>query len=134
MLFLCSFCFLVYHTEGRHLNFGDNPSINENVSIPIGYEEIFLHGLLDINQGPTDIEAYTDQNNVYVSFHRSFGNVSVTLYNPSNIMIYSNEVSTNNEQLLIIPLTGGASGTYLLELESANGYAEGEFEIIPLNN
>ena len=33
--------------------------------------------------------------------------------------------------VLIIPVTGGTSGTYTLVLDSANGYAEGDFERDP---
>ena len=50
---------------------------------PSGADRIELMGLLDINHGPNDVEAFADQNFVYIYFHRNFGNVSIALYNPT---------------------------------------------------
>lgn len=96
-------------------------------SIPEGYEQIPLHGQLELGQGSNDIEAYTDQMNVYVIFHRSFGLVNITLYNEFWMSIYSDVVNTSVQQTVVIPITGTSEGVYTLVLENANGYAEGDY-------
>ena len=98
---------------------------------PSGADEIHLVGLLDLNQGPNDIEAYADGNYVYIYFNRNFGNVSITLYNISGVMIYNDIVNTAVQQTVIIPITGIVDGLLTLVLENANGYAEGEFDNTP---
>lgn len=100
-------------------------------SIPHGAEEIVLHGLLETNAGPEDVEAYIDGDFLYVSFHRSFGNVSITLYNPNNLIIYSGVVNTAVQQLLVIPVSLNDEGIYTIVLENATGYADGDFEKQP---
>lgn len=70
-------------------------------SIPEGYEQIHLHGQLELGHGPNDVEAYTDQVNIYV-------------------------VDTTIQQTVIIPISGKPSGTYSVLLESDLGYSEGE--------
>jgi hypothetical protein len=37
-------------------------------------------------------------------------------------------VNTNVQQVVIIPFNAAASGSYIVELSNANGYAEGEFD------
>lgn len=96
-------------------------------SIPDGYEQIHLNGQLELGQGSNDIEAYTDQVNVYVIFHRSFGLVNITLYNEFWMSIYSDVVNTSVQQTVVIPITGTSDGVYTLVLENANGYAEGDY-------
>ncbi|MBR3711178.1 MAG: DUF3244 domain-containing protein [Bacteroidales bacterium] len=95
---------------------------------PTGSEQIYLQGRLAYNAGPNDIEAYVDGNYVYVSFHRDFGAVSVTLYDPYGLSIYSDVVNTAIQQLVVIPINALNEGIYTIVLENANGYADGEFE------
>lgn len=95
---------------------------------PTGAEQIFLHGRLDLNAGPNDIEVYLDGNYVYLYFHRDFGAVSVTLYNPMGAIIYSDVVNTSFQHLVVIPITTLAEGIYTIVLENAFGYSDGEFE------
>lgn len=97
-------------------------------SIPYGAEEIDLHGQLDLNAGPNDIEAYLYQNSVYVYFHQSFGNVHITLYDPNGSIIYNDVVNTAVQQLVIIPITSQAEGNYTIVLENPSGYLDGDFE------
>jgi hypothetical protein len=94
---------------------------------PINAQTIHLKGKLDVNAGPNDIEAYFDGNYVYVNFHRDFGAVSITLYDPSDLTIYSDMVNTSVQQLVVIPLTTLSEGVYTLVLESAFGYSDGDF-------
>ena len=101
--------------------------ICETTNPPLGADEIHLVGQLDLNQGPNDIQAYADENYVYIYFHRNFGNVSITLYNVMGVMIYNDVVNTTVQQTVIIPITGIVDSTLTLVLENANGYAEGEF-------
>lgn len=98
---------------------------------PASAEQIHLHGTLDLGAASDDIEAYVDENTVYLSFHRSFGNVTVTLYNPSGSTIYSGVVNTAMQQLLVIPMTFSTEGTYTVVIENASGYADGDFEKQP---
>ena len=95
---------------------------------PITAETIQLMGLLDTNAGPDDIEAYFDGSTVYVCFHRSFGSVNITLYDPSNVMVYNNVVNTEIQQLVVIRLNSLTQGVYTLYLENTFGYSNGEFE------
>ena len=115
-LFLASFCYANMQYEVSH-----------SKSIPHGNEEIVLIGQLDITHRPDDIEAYTDQNNVYVLFHRDFGYVSITLYAESGATVYSDVVNTDVQQIVIIPFTGVPDGIYTLGLENAFGNSEGGF-------
>ena len=98
---------------------------------PSGAEIIDLMGRLDVNVGPNQIEAYVDQNNVYIYFHQNFGDVSISLYNELGSLVYSDVVNTAVQQTVIIPITGSTGGTYTLILESFTGYAEGEFDKAP---
>lgn len=95
---------------------------------PSGADRIELMGLLDINHGPNDVEAFADQNFVYIYFHRNFGNVSIALYNPTGVMIYNDVVNTAVQQQLVIPITDLVDGVYTVVLENATGYVDGEFE------
>lgn len=96
-----------------------------STSIPHGAEEIKLQGLLDVNAGPTDVEAYYIGNNIYVDFHQDFGNVTVSLYNATGLLIYNDVVNTAVQSLLVIPIDNYAEFHFTLVLESANGYIEG---------
>ena len=120
LLFVVSIC-------NAHLQHDTTKQLFNEQSNPHGYEEIILIGQLDITHGPDDIEAYTDQNNVYVLFHRDFGYVSITLYAESGAMVYSDVVNTGVQQTVIIPITGVPNGIYTLVLENAFGNSEGDF-------
>ena len=95
---------------------------------PTNAQTIHLKGSLDYNAGPNDIEAYLYGNYVYVEFHRDFGAVSITLYDPTSLVIYSDVVNTSVQQLVVIPITTLAEGIYTIVLENAFGYSDGEFE------
>lgn len=98
---------------------------------PTTAQQIIINGRLDTNAGPNDVEAYVDGHYVYVSFHRNFGNVSITLYDPDGLTLYSDVVNTSVQQLVVIPVTSFSEGIYTIVLESVLGYAEGEFEKQP---
>ena len=128
---LSCFLLLLLNMEGKENFLGNAPSTNEKVSIPHGAEEIILHGTLNLGNGPSRIEAYLYGEFVYVNFNHNYGNVSVSLYNASGLLVYGDVVDTSVQPTVIIPVTGGTSGTYTLVLDSANGYAEGDFERDP---
>ena len=96
--------------------------------IPSGAERIRLKGKLNFNTNPENIEAGATENAVYLYFDQNYGNVNIWLYNPTGILIYSGVVDTSMQQLVVIPITSAASGTYTVVLDNANGYAEGDFE------
>ena len=96
---------------------------------PTTAEQIELRGKLDTNASFDDVEAYVDGHYVYVIFHRDFGYVSVTLYNPTGLTIYNNVVNTAVQQQVVIPVSGFSEGTYTLVLENVTGYADGDFEV-----
>lgn len=98
---------------------------------PNGADEIHLMGHLDLNYNLDEVEAYVDQNNVYIYFHQNFGDVSISLYNELGSLVYSDVVNTAVQQTVIIPITGSTDGTYTLILESFTGYVEGEFDKAP---
>ena len=102
--------------------------INMEDNVPTGYEVIVLRGKLNCNTGPDGIVAGANENSVYLHFSQSFGNVNVSVYNPTGLLIYSNMVDTSVQQTVIIPINSMASGTYTVVLDNANGYAEGDFE------
>ena len=83
---------------------------------------------MDLGNGPSRIEAYLYGDFVYVNFNHNYGNVSVSLYNASGLLVYSDVVDTSVQQTVIIPVTGGTGSAYTLVLDNANGYAEGDFE------
>lgn len=99
-----------------------------NRDIPPDTTPIQLHGTLDTNPSSNDVEAYTDPTMVGVNFQKNFGNVSITIYNAMGQVIYSDVVNTAVQQTAIIPFFSVPSSNYRIVLESANGYAEGEFE------
>lgn len=102
--------------------------IQTSNSVPHGYEEVELKGDLAYSAGPNAIEAGVNENSVYIQFNQDFGYVNVTIYNPNGQLIYNDVVNTSVQQLLVIPLTNYNEGIYTIILESAFGYAEGEFE------
>ncbi len=94
---------------------------------PQGYEWINLYGTLMFSIGPNAVVAGANENSVYIGFNQDFGNVSISIYNAAGNLVYSTVVNTSVQQVVIIPFTSAASGTYTVELSSANGYADGDF-------
>jgi len=110
----------MYHEQVSVIETGDN--------LPTGYEKILLHGTLATNAGPNAIVAGASDDAVYIGFNQSFGNVNISIYNGMGGLVYSTVVNTNVQQVVIIPFNAAASGSYIVELSNANGYAEGEFD------
>lgn len=102
--------------------------MNEIVDPPQGYEEIALQGSLMFGVNPNAIVAGSSEDAVYIGFNQSFGNVNISIYNGMGGLVYNTVVNTDVQQVFIIPFSGVASGSYTVELSSANGYAEGEFD------
>lgn len=102
--------------------------IGKTTDPPNNVEVIHLRGSLDVNHGPNDVNAYVDQNNVYIYFNQNLGYVDVTIYNPNGLMVYNDVVNTAVQQQLVIPIAGLIDGVYTIVLENATGYADGEFE------
>ena len=105
-----------------------NIYMNEIVDPPQGYEEIALQGSLMFGVNPNAIVAGSSEDAVYIGFNQSFGNVNISIYNGMGGLVYNTVVNTDVQQVFIIPFSGVASGSYIVELNSANGYAEGEFD------
>lgn len=95
---------------------------------PQGYEKINLQGTLMLGVGPNAVVAGANENSVYIAFNQDFGNVSITIYNGAGLVAYSTVVDTSVQQVVIIPITTAASGSFTVVLDNANGYAEGDFE------
>jgi len=94
---------------------------------PQGYEKINLQGTLMYGINPNAVVAGASDNAVYIGFNQDFGNVSITIYNGAGLVVYSTVVDTSVQQVVIIPITTAANGTYTVVLDNANGYAEGDF-------
>ena len=95
---------------------------------PQGYEEIDLRGSLMYGIGPNAIVAGASDDAVYIGFNQDFGNVNISIYNGMGGLVYSTVVNTSVQSVVIIPFTSAASGSYIVELNSADGYAEGDFD------
>ena len=95
---------------------------------PPGYEKINLLGDLLYNIGPNAIVAGANDDAVYIGFNQSFGNVNISIYNGMGGIVYNTVVNTSVQSVVIIPFTSAASGSYIVELNSADGYAEGDFD------
>ncbi len=130
VLFLIVFCALSMFTwEASAINYLSAPIINSEIADPPqGFEKIDLLGDLMLNHGPNAVVAGANENSVYIGFNQDFGNVSITIYNGAGLVAYSTVVDTSVQQVVIIPITTAASGTYTVVLDNANGYAEGDFE------
>lgn len=116
-------------SQVQAVNHETNPIYyNEVDNLPTGYTSIDLHGKLDCNAGPNAVVAGANENSVYIGFNQDFGNVNINIYNGAGLVVYSTVVNTSVQQVVIIPITSAASGTYTVELSSANGYADGDFE------
>ena len=95
---------------------------------PQGFEKIDLLGDLLHNTGPNAIVAGASDDAVYIGFNQSFGNVNISIYNDMGGTVYSTVVNTDVQQVVIIPFNAAASGTYTVELNNVNGYADGNFD------
>ncbi len=104
------------------------PVTNEYSNVPHGYDEIVLSGQLMLSAGPNAIVAGEKDDEVYIQFNQSFGNVNIAIFNSNGQQVYSTVVDTSIQQVVIIPFTNTAVDTYTIELNQANRYAEGEFE------
>jgi len=98
------------------------------INIPIGYDEIDLHGELMLSIGPNAIVAGVSDDAVYIGFNQDFGNVNISIYNGMGGLVYSTVVNTSVQSVVIIPFTSAASGSYTVELSNADGDAEGDFD------
>lgn len=128
-LIIVSFCLLSFWAGELQANNPETTSIvQKNNDVPHGYEEIILQGSLVLCPGSNPIEAGVNDNSIYIQFNQNLGNVTVTVYNPSGLTIYSGVVNTAVQQLLVIPVTFSLEGTYTIFLENATGYADGDFE------
>lgn len=129
LLLLSCFCaFGLYTWEAQAASLARYSIINVNDNVPTGLEQIFLQGTLMYGVAPNVIVAGANENSVYLHFSRSFGNVNVRIYNDSGLLVYTSIVDTSAQQTVIIPLVGNSNGTYAVELDNANGFAEGYFE------
>ena len=77
---------------------------------------------------PNAIVAGASDDAVYIGFNQSFGNVNISIYSGMGGLVYSTVVNTSVQSVVIIPFTSAASGSYIVELNSADGYAEGDFD------
>ena len=94
---------------------------------PAGYEKIDLQGTLMLNIGPNAIVAGASDNDVYIGFNQSFGNVNISIRNGMGALVYSTVVDTDVQQVIIIQFSN-VSGSYTVELSNIRGYADGDFE------
>lgn len=99
-----------------------------DINMPNEFDKIDLRGDLLMNVGPNAIIAGANDNSVYIGFNQSFGNVSISIYNGMGGLVYSTVVDTSVQSVVIIPFSSAASGSYTVELNSADGYADGDFE------
>lgn len=129
LLYLVCFCiFGLCAMEAQAVNLKSASIINVEDNVPTGFEVIELQGSLMYGVSPNAINAGANRNSVYLHFSRSFGNVNVRIYNESGSLVYNSIVDTSAQQTVIIPLAGNSNGTYAVELDNANGFAEGYFE------
>jgi hypothetical protein len=104
-------------------------SINNGLNnMPNEFDKINLMGDLMFAVGPNAIEAGASDDAIYIGFNQSFGNVNISIYNSMGIAVYRTIVNTDVQQVVIIPFANVASGSYIVELNNANGYAEGDFD------
>lgn len=124
---LCAFGLCTW--EAQALNYTSTPIIGGVMTDPPqGYEKIELQGSLMYGINPNAIVAGANDNSVYIGFNQSFGNVNISIYNGMGGLVYSTVVDTSVQSVVIIPFTSAASGSYIVELNNADGYADGDFE------
>ena len=123
---LCIISLLTWKTQA--MNIEPTPIDNVESSIPYGYEEIELRGTLATNTGPNGTLAGVSDDAVYIEFNQDFGNVNISIYNSTGGIVYNTVVNSSMQSVVIIPFSTAASGTYTVELNNANGYADGDFE------
>ena len=126
LIALCTLSFWAWEVQA--VNHETSPMHFISEGIPHGWEEIELHGSLATLVGPNAIEAGASDDAVYIGFNQSFGNVNISIYNSLGGLVYSTVVNTDVQQVVIIPITSAASGSYTVELNNASGYADGEFD------
>ena len=122
---LCVFLLTICETRAFNLQ---NSTQFIGKDLPHGYEELELYGNLMFGIGPNAINAGVGEDAVYIQFNQSFGYVAISLYNESGVLIYNDVVDTGVQQSVVIPINNVSSGSYLLELNNAAGYAEGFFD------
>ncbi len=110
--------------------FNYEPSFVSEITeeLPPSYDLIELQGSLMYGVSPNAIEAGFNDNSVYIQFNQNLGNVTVSVYNPNGLTIYSGVVNTAVQQLLVVPMTFSSEGAYTIYLENTTGYADGDFE------
>ena len=124
---LCAFGLCTW--EAQALNYTSTPVIEGVMTDPPqGYEKIELQGSLMYGINPNAIIAGASDDAVYIGFNEDLGNVNISIYNDMGGLVYSTMVNTGVQSVIIIPFGGVASGTYIVELNSADGYADGDFE------
>ena len=124
---LCALCLCTWEVQAANSNLVSINIMDDNDIVPTGYEIILLKGDLDASAGPNAVVAGANENSVYIHFNQSFGNVNISIYNDMGGLVNSIVVNTNVQQVVIIPFTSAASGTYTVELNNDNGYADGDF-------
>jgi len=129
VLFLIVLCFLgILSWKAQAVNPKTVPMYTIENNMPHEYDRVELHGLLATIAGPNGIEAGVSDDAVYIGFNQSFGNVNISIYNGMGGLVYNTVVNTDVQQVVIIPFTSAASGSYTVELSNANGYADGDFD------
>ena len=129
-LLLVGLCAIgLYNWEVQAVNTKSIPINNvEMADPPQGYEKIDLKGSLMLGINPNAIVAGVSDIDIYIGFNQSIGNVNISIYNSLGGLVYNTVVNTDVQQVVIIPITSAASGSYIVELNNANGYADGEFD------
>lgn len=126
---LCTISLFSWEVQAANTKMTIPIETKEITDPPSGYDKINLLGSLMYGIGPNAIIAGASDDAVYIGFNQDFGNVNINIYNGAGLVVYSTVVNTSVQQVVIIPITSAASGTYTVELSSANGYADGDFEL-----
>lgn len=127
--FVCLITLSLCTWQAQAVNSVSAPIIkSEKADPPAGYEKIDLQGTLMFGIDPNAIVAGASDDAIYIRFNQSFGNVNISIYNGTGGLVYSTVVNTDVQHVIIIPFVNAASGSYTVELNNANGYAEGDFE------
>ena len=120
---LCTISLFSWEVQAANTKMTIPIETKEITDPPSGYDKINLLGSLMYGIGPNAIIAGASDDAVYNGFNQDFGNVNINNYNGAGL------VNTSVQQVVIIPITSAASGTYTVELSNANGYADGDFEL-----